>query len=99
MNLTRSVTAQVAFFAADGVADSSSDEVTLNDVLRVIDEFTPHGGASLELTAWELCVELHEAEAPWRQALKQGLLEVAGFDKGDCMWRLSVFGRAALERC
>jgi hypothetical protein len=74
------------------------DTNMLDDVLRVVDEFAPLGGASLELVAWELGVEVAEVESVWHRALCEGMLEYEGIDHGEAMWRLGDSGRAVLER-
>lgn len=70
----------------------------LHEVLRVVDEFAPFGGANLELVAWELDVPVAELESVWRWALAEGMLEYEGIDLGEPMWRLGDSGRAVLER-
>ncbi|HWF75211.1 MAG TPA: GGDEF domain-containing protein [Solirubrobacteraceae bacterium] len=71
---------------------------SVNDVLAVSAQFEQSGGASIELTAWELETELAHVVSAWSHAIEQGLLEPAGTDKasGEEMWRLSDQGRRAL---
>jgi diguanylate cyclase (GGDEF)-like protein len=72
---------------------------SVEDILDVAAEFDELGGASLELTAWELGVDLARVVSAWSRALKHGYLEPAGTDKasGEEMWRLSAEGRRAQE--
>ncbi|MDQ6775503.1 MAG: GGDEF domain-containing protein [Actinomycetota bacterium] len=74
-----------------------SGVASVEDVLDVAAQFDELGGASVELMAWELDVELARVVSAWSRALKQGYLEPAGTDKasGEEMWRLSAEGRRA----
>ncbi|HEY5317656.1 MAG TPA: hypothetical protein VIJ20_06730 [Solirubrobacteraceae bacterium] len=75
------------------------DAASMQEVLEVAAQFHESGGASLELTAWELDTELENVVSAWSRAIKQGLLEPAGTDpaSGEEMWRLSERGRDALD--
>jgi diguanylate cyclase (GGDEF)-like protein len=68
---------------------------SVKDVLDVCAHFDASGGASVELTAWELDIELAAVIAAWSRAIKDGLLEPSGTDpdSGEEMWRLSDHGR------
>jgi diguanylate cyclase (GGDEF)-like protein len=72
---------------------------SVKDVLDVCAHFDASGGASVELTAWELDVELAAVIAAWSRAIKDGLLEPSGTDpdSGEEMWRLSDHGRHVHE--
>jgi diguanylate cyclase (GGDEF)-like protein len=73
---------------------------SVKDVLEVSAHFEESGGASIELTAWELDVELSRVVSAWSHAIKEGLLEPAGTDpaSGEEMWCLSDQGRNARGR-
>ncbi|HWF25822.1 MAG TPA: GGDEF domain-containing protein [Solirubrobacteraceae bacterium] len=85
--------------AARDIADAS-DAASVKEVLEVSAHFEESGGASIELTAWELDVELSRVVSAWSHAIKEGLLEPAGTDpaSGEEMWCLSDQGRNARER-
>ncbi|HWF34615.1 MAG TPA: GGDEF domain-containing protein [Solirubrobacteraceae bacterium] len=76
------------------------DSPSVHDVLDVTAQFDKTGGASVELAAWELDVELAQLVSAWSRAIKQGLLQPAGTDasSGEEMWRLSDQGRHARNR-
>jgi diguanylate cyclase (GGDEF)-like protein len=71
------------------------DTASIRDVLEVSAHFEKSGGASLELTAWELDFQLSHVVSAWSHAIKDGLLEPAGTDpiSGEEMWCLSEHGR------
>ena len=76
-----------------------SDPASVNDVLDVSEHFDKAGGASIELTAWELDVDLARVTSAWSRAIQTGLLEPAGTDpeSGEEMWRLTARGRHTLH--
>ena len=63
-------------------------------------DFDRFGGASIELVAWELCIEKSAVSAAWSRAIADGLLERFGTDevRGEETWRLTSRGRRAYER-
>jgi hypothetical protein len=69
--------------------------VSTQQVLEVAAEFDEFGGASLGLTAWELCVDEELVVPAWQQATSHGLLRPAGRDSQERLWRLSAAGWAA----
>jgi diguanylate cyclase (GGDEF)-like protein len=71
-------------------------QLSVGEVLAVVEYFEPSGGASIELTAWELSVDLPLVAAAWSRAIREGFLEPAGTDEasGEEMWRLSDRGRS-----
>ena len=77
----------------------SPEPVSVNDVLDVSEHFEKAGGASIELTAWELDTDLARVTSAWSRAIQAGLLEPAGTDEesGEEMWRLTASGRHALH--
>jgi hypothetical protein len=68
--------------------------VSLQQVLEVVAEFDDSGGASLGLVAWELCVDEELVAPAWQQAIRHGLLTLAGRDRQEQLWRLSPAGWA-----
>jgi len=90
-------------FATGGAITEASPAVSLKDVLEVSAQFDEFGGASIELTAWELDAEPADVLSAWSLAIKEGFLEPGGTDRpsGEEMWRLSDHGRRALDtgRC
>ena len=62
-------------------------------------DFDEFGGASLELVAWELCIEESAVSAAWSRAIADGLLERCGTDEvpSEETWRLTTRGRRAYE--
>ena len=68
-------------------------------LLDVMADFDQFGGASLELVAWELCIEESAVSAAWSRAIADGLLECCGTDEvpGEETWRLTTRGRRAYE--
>jgi diguanylate cyclase (GGDEF)-like protein len=84
---------------AVGASGLSTGTVTVKDVLDVGAQFDESGGASVELTAWELDTQVVRVMPAWSRAIKHGLLEPVGKDPltGEEMWRLSDEGRQALE--
>jgi diguanylate cyclase (GGDEF)-like protein len=77
----------------------TSEMASVKDVLDVSAHFDESGGASVELTAWELDIELALVVSAWSRAIKDGFLEPAGTDpdSGEEMWRLSEWGRHARD--
>jgi hypothetical protein len=75
------------------------DDISLQQVLEVVGDFDESGGASVGLTAWELCVEEPRLAGAWEQAVAEGLLRHAGRDHldGERLWRLTAGGWAARE--
>ncbi len=73
----------------------ATDIVTVENVLRVLADFEPLGGASLELVASELGTDPGAVEEAWLQAFDDGLLEHSGTDRssGEDTCRLSERGR------
>jgi diguanylate cyclase (GGDEF)-like protein len=69
----------------------TSQRASVSDVLEVAAHFDQFGGASVELTAWELDIELADVVSAWSHAINDGLLEPAGTDpeSGEEMWRRS----------
>lgn len=84
--------------AARATAEAG-DNASVKDVLDVSAHFDRSGGASIELTAWELDVELGLVVSAWSHAIKEGFLDPAGTDpvSGEEMWCLSEQGRNARE--
>ncbi len=68
-------------------------------VLEAVAGLDGAGGASLGLTAWELCVEEHKVAAAWERAIADGLLKPAGHDDthDEQLWRLTAGGWAAIK--
>jgi len=68
-------------------------------LLDVMADFDQFGGASIELVAWELCIEESAVSAAWSRAIADGLLERSGTDevRGEETWRLTSWGRRAYE--
>jgi hypothetical protein len=82
---------------AQGAASSSfqiPSPVSLQQLLDVVAEFDRHGGASLGLIAWELCVKEQRVAAAWQRATRDGLIAPAGRDRQEQAWRLSPAGWA-----
>ena len=81
----------------NGPLTAATAAVSVNDVLDVVARFDEFGGASVELTAWELNAHQPLVATAWSCAIRDGLLEPAGTepDSGEDMWRLSDTGRRA----
>jgi diguanylate cyclase (GGDEF)-like protein len=81
----------------DAGLNGPMDAVSVKDVLDVLAHFDQSGGASIELTGWELNAEVTLVAPAWSRAIREGLLESAGIDgeSGENMWRLSDKGRCA----
>jgi hypothetical protein len=67
-------------------------------VLEVVAEFDDSGGAGLGLVAWELGVDEELVASAWRQAIDHGLIQAAGRDSQEQLWRLTSAGWAAVTR-
>jgi diguanylate cyclase (GGDEF)-like protein len=69
--------------------------VAMSDVLKVLADFDASGGASIELTAWELRADPTAVARLWATARAQRLITLSGTDPGtgEEMWRLSDDGR------
>jgi hypothetical protein len=87
------IRAPTAIRAAGGNADG---DVPIATVLEVLADFDRFGGASVELTAWELDVDHSQVIAAWTTAGDDGLMERCGSDVVDGleeeMWRLTDAG-------
>lgn len=68
-------------------------------LLDVMADFDQFGGASIELVAWELCIEESAVSAAWSRAIADGLLERSGTDevRGEETWRLTSWGSSRLR--
>ncbi len=75
---------------------AAAAQLSVTEVLGVVGQFEASGGASIELAAWELSVELPLVASAWSRAIRGGFLVGAGIDKasGEQMWRLSDRGRS-----
>lgn len=74
--------------------------IDLSRVLEVLAEFDQFGGASVELVAWELSVDVSAVARGWSRAVTAGLVEQAGTDQlheGERLWRLTEAGRRAVQ--
>jgi diguanylate cyclase (GGDEF)-like protein len=80
-------------YASPVIADTTN-AASVDDVLEVSAHFEEGGGASVELTAWELDLDLSLVVSAWSHAISEGLLVPAGIDpaSGEEMWRLSERG-------
>ncbi len=76
-----------------------SATVSMCDVLEALGQFDSCGGASVELTAWELNADREFIANCYSDALREGLIVSAGADgaSGEMLWRLTDHGRTALE--
>jgi len=81
-------------YASPVIADTTN-AASVDDVLEVSAHFEERGGASVELTAWELDLDLSLVVSAWSHAISEGLLVPAATDptSGEEMWRLSEHGR------
>jgi hypothetical protein len=73
-------------------------EITIEHVLDVVHGFESFGGASIELVAWELCVEEDAVRRAWWEACRDGLLARGPIEPefGEMLYRLSSRGRQRL---
>jgi GGDEF domain-containing protein len=71
---------------------------SVETVLEVIREFEAFGGASQELVAWELDLDLADLAETWLQVRDQNLIWPAGreLSSGELAWRLTAAGWARL---
>ena len=71
-------------------------QLSVAEVLGVVGHFEDSGGASIELTAWELSVDQALVASAWSRAIREGFLNAAGIDQasGEKMWRLTDRGRS-----
>ncbi len=71
-------------------------QLSVAEVLGVVEQFEAPGGASIELAARELSVDLPLVASAWSRAIRDGFLKGAGIDQasGEKMWRLSNRGRS-----
>jgi hypothetical protein len=79
---------------------SPARAIDLSRVLAVLAEFDQFGGASVELVAWELSVDVSAIARGWSRAVTAGLVEQAGIDElheGERLWRLTEAGRRAVQ--
>jgi diguanylate cyclase (GGDEF)-like protein len=74
----------------------SAAQLSVSEVLGVVEQFEASGGASIELAARELSVDLALVASAWSRAIREGFLEGAGIDQasGEKIWRLSDRGRS-----
>jgi hypothetical protein len=84
---------------APPVITDTTNAASVGDVLEVSARFEENGGASVELTAWELDVDLGLVVSAWSHAISEGLLVPGGIDpaSGEEVWRLSEQGRKARD--
>ncbi|MEA2196328.1 MAG: hypothetical protein QOJ25_379 [Solirubrobacteraceae bacterium] len=98
--MTSETEEQLVAGRAGSEAAEARDAASVTDILDVSAHFAESGGASIELTAWELDVELGLVVSAWSHAINEGLLEPSGTDpaSGEEMWCLSEHGRHVRER-
>jgi len=86
---------QLASARLPRITSDLAHAASVRDVLDVCAHFDASGGASVELAAWELDLELAAVIAAWSRAIKDGWLEPSGTDpdSGEEMWRVSDHGR------
>jgi len=74
-----------------------SHQVTLADLIESLADFDKHGGASVTLVAWDLCVEDYQLLELWQQATRDGLIRPSGSDQQQILYRLTPAGWAAYD--
>lgn len=79
---------------------TAMSKIPLQRVLSVVRDFDTFGGASPELAAWELSVEVTDIANAWREATEQGLLARTDApdhtEPNEDFWRLTDEGWARL---
>jgi hypothetical protein len=75
------------------------DTISVHGLLEVLASFDEHGGSNSGLVAWELFADEPAVTAPWKHALVEGWLTVAGRDPDDDeqLWKLTLSGWAAVR--
>lgn len=71
--------------------------ITVEDVLESLADFDMHGGASVGLVAWDRCVEPERLTESWQHAARDGLINPAGHDRQELLYRLTPAGWAAYD--
>lgn len=74
-----------------------SQPLTVDDVLESLADFERHGGASVALVAWDLCVKPEHLTGIWKQLTRDGLINPAGHDEDQLLYRLTPAGWAAYD--
>jgi diguanylate cyclase (GGDEF)-like protein len=95
----RALSGSAAQVPVDHRAGAPEREISLRDVLEAIHQFDPFGGASVELTAWELNVGCEFVTDRYSELLREGLIVRAEAEPGtgEALWRLSDDARSAIE--
>lgn len=83
--------------ATPGVCSGMTLPRTVDDVLESLADFDRHGGASVALVAWDLCVEPEQLSDIWQRAARDGLINPAGHEGDQLLYRLTPAGWAAYD--
>jgi hypothetical protein len=74
-----------------------SQPISIENVIESLADFDKHGGASVGLVAWDLCLEPEHLTDVLQQAACDGLIQPAGHDHQQRLYRLTPAGWTAYD--